>query len=76
MSIKDLGFQSKSPGNSFINKSLTAKRKALIKTLKEKKEERKFKLVWSRKGTVFIRRDENSHPIHNNTILDLTKPNK
>ena len=76
VSIKDLGFQSKSPGKIFINESLTAKRKALIKELKEKKEERKFKFVWSRKGTVFIRRDENSRPIRISTILDLNKLNE
>jgi len=76
VSIKDLGFQSKSPGKIVINESLTAKRKALIKELKEKKGERNFKFVWSRKGTVFIRRDENSRPICINTILDLNKLNE
>ena len=44
--------------------------------LKEKKEERKFRVVWSRKGTVVIRRNENSRPICINTILDLNKRNE
>ena len=42
----------------------------LFKELKEKKEERNFKCVWSRMGTVFIR------PICIHTILDPNKLNE
>ena len=61
ISIADFGF--KGEGKIFINESLTAKRKALIRELKSKKEEYHFKYVWSKKGTIFIRRDENSRAI-------------
>ena len=58
ISIADIGVTGE--GNSFSNESLTAKRKALIRELKSKREEYHFTFVWSKKGTIFIRRDENS----------------
>ena len=77
ISIKDFGFQDgkgeKGKGKIFINESLTAKRKLLIRDLKSKKEELNFKYVWSQKGTIFIRRDENSCVIRINYLNDLNK---
>ena len=74
ISIADFGF--KGEGKIFINESLTAKRKALIWELKSKKEEYHFKYVWSKKGTMFIRRDEYSRAIRINGISDLNKLNE
>ena len=54
ISIRDFGF--KGEGKIFINENLTAKRKALIRGLKFKREEYRFKYVWSNKGTIFIHR--------------------
>ncbi len=75
ISTKDFGFEvsKKGEGRIFINESLTAKRKMLIRDLKSKKEEFNFKYVWSKKGTIFIRRDENSRAIRINSLDDLNK---
>ena len=61
ISIADFGVTGE--GNSFSNESQTAKRKALIRELKSKREEYHFTFVWSKKGTIFIHRDENSRAI-------------
>eukprot|EP00794_Sanderia_malayensis_P021306 gene21306-biopygen16342 len=74
ISIKDFGY--KSEGKIFINESLTAKRKALIRELKSSKEQYRFKYVWSKKGTIFIRKDENSRAIRINNFNDLNKLNE
>ena len=56
-----------------VHCTLTAKRKLLIRELKSKKEELNFKYVWSKKRTIFIRRDENSRVIRINSLDDLNK---
>ena len=74
VSIKDFGYSN--DGKIFVNESLTSKRKALIRDLKSKKDEYGFKYVWSKKGTIFIRRDENSRAIRITTIADLNNLNE
>ena len=71
ISTKDFGFDS--DGLIFINESLTPKRKSLIRELKSVKKRYGFNFIWSRKGIIFIRRDENSHPIRINSLSDLNK---
>ncbi len=74
VSVKNFGFESE--GKIFINESLTGKRKALIRELKSKKDEYDFKYVWSKKGLVFIRKNENSSAIRINSLNDLNKLNE
>ncbi len=74
VTLKDFGFDSN--GKVYINESLTSKRKALIRELKLVKNSYNFKFIWSRKGIIFIRRDENSRPIRINSLSDLNKLNE
>ena len=81
-SIADLGFKMPPHSHStpkdvsgkvFINESLTSRNKNLLRLTKLKKRELNFKFVWTRNGTVFVRKDENS-PIKRIAFLeDLEK---
>ena len=71
ISIKDFGYEG--DNRIYVNESLTPKRKSLIRELKAKKDEYNFKYVWSKKGIIFIRRDENSRALRINSLIDLNK---
>ncbi len=74
-SIKDFGFQrnGNEGGKIYVNESLTAKRKALIREIELKKEEFRFKYIWSTKGTIIVCRDDKSRAIRINSLNDLNK---
>ena len=50
ITIKNFGYQTSKPGKLYINESLTAKRKSLLREVKIKKDEYGFKFVWSKRG--------------------------
>ena len=74
ISTKEFGFDS--DGLIFTKDGLTPKRKTLIWELKSIKKRYGFTFIWSRKGIIFIRRHENSHPICINSLSDLHKLNE
>eukprot|EP00794_Sanderia_malayensis_P002485 gene2485-2860_t len=80
--IADLGFemppQSRSTPNDisgkvFINESLTSRNKNLLRLAKIKKRELDYKFVWTRNGTVFLRKEESSPTIKIAFLEDLEK---
>eukprot|EP00794_Sanderia_malayensis_P021289 gene21289-biopygen16321 len=65
LTIADLGFvaDAGSAGKTYINESLTKKRKGLLRDITMGRDEYNFKFIWSNKGKIFVRKSENSPPI-------------
>lgn len=59
----------------FINEYLSKNTKELLWKTKKLKEEKKYKYVWTKGGTIFIKKNENSEVLKINTREDLEKIN-
>ena len=73
----DLGFALQSDstnpnqGKIYINESLTSRIKNLLRLTKIKKQEMNFKFIWTRNGSIFLRKDEKAPVFQVNFIADL-----
>ena len=57
----------------YINESLTKRNKELLYKVRMKKLEKNWKFVWSRNGTIYTRKDENSEFVRINDEKDILK---
>ena len=60
-------------GKIFINESLTSRLKNLLRLTKIKKQEMNIKFIWTRNGSIFLRKDEKAQALKVNFIADLDK---
>ena len=60
-------------GKIFINESLTSRLKNLLRLTKIKKQEMNIKFIWTRSGSIFLRKDEKAPALKVNFIADLDK---
>ena len=71
-----LGMQDiKSEFRVFINESLTKQNKELMYLVRGKKREVDWKFVWSRNGTIYARKNEQSEYLRINNEQDIEKMN-
>ena len=66
----DIGFEEVS-NKIFINKSLTKRNKNLLRLAKIKKRDVNFKFVWTKNGSILMRKNESARIIKTNFESDL-----
>lgn len=57
----------------FFNEHLTPAKKQLMGVLRQKKQEGLFKFVWTRSGTIYVKKTESSTPVKVFSVQDLKK---
>lgn len=72
LQAKDLG-QGLPDTPVYINEHLTPERKQIIYLAGQKKRDLSYKYLWTRGGNIYIKKDDNSHPIKINSRKDLGK---
>ncbi|XP_065069974.1 uncharacterized protein LOC135694986 [Rhopilema esculentum] len=68
-----LGFKDHPECKIYMNESLTKRNKDLMYNIRMKKQENNWKFIWSRNGTMYARKDENSEFLRINDEEDIGK---